>query len=144
MKKIEMMNVYVSNLAVLNVKLHNLHWNVVGQQFMPIHLFTEELYDELFIKYDDAAERIKMLGHQPLASMKAYLEAATIEELPSKSYSEKEVLDHLKEDLNLLLKSSRELREIADQEDDFETVALLEGHIMDYSKKLWFVSTMSQ
>lgn len=144
MKKIEMMNVYVSNLAVLNVKLHNLHWNVVGQQFMPIHLFTEELYDELFIKYDDAAERIKMLGHQPLASMKTYLEAATIEELPSKSYSEKEVLDHLKEDLNLLLKSSRELREIADQEDDFETVALLEGHIMDYSKKLWFVSTMSQ
>ena len=32
----EKMNEYLSNLAVLNVKLHNLHWNVVGLQFVEI------------------------------------------------------------------------------------------------------------
>lgn len=144
MKKLEMMNVYVANLAVMNVKLHNLHWNVVGQQFMPIHLFTEELYDELFIKYDDIAERIKMLGDLPLASMKSYLETATIKELPSQSYSEKEVLDYLAGDLEQLFNESSKLRKLADEEDDFETVALLEGHIADYSKRLWFVKTMKK
>jgi DNA-binding ferritin-like protein len=34
------LNVYLSDLAVLNVKLHNLHWNVVGPQFVQLHEFV--------------------------------------------------------------------------------------------------------
>ncbi len=37
MKKINQMNTYVANLSILNNKLHNLHWNVIGVQFMPVH-----------------------------------------------------------------------------------------------------------
>jgi hypothetical protein len=39
---IKSLNVYVANLAVLNVKFHNLHWNVVGPQFIPLHQFSEK------------------------------------------------------------------------------------------------------
>lgn len=41
------LNVYLSNLALWNVKLHNLHWNVTGRTFVQIHEFTEKLYDEV-------------------------------------------------------------------------------------------------
>ena len=70
------MNQYIANLSVLNVKLHNLHWNVVGEQFMPIHQFTEGLYDVYFKLFDDVAEMLKIRGEYPAASLKTYLEIA--------------------------------------------------------------------
>ena len=36
MKKL---NTYLANLAVINIKIHNLHWNVVGSQFVAVHEF---------------------------------------------------------------------------------------------------------
>ena len=67
------MNEYLSNLAVLNVNLHNLHWNVVGVQFVQLHEFTEQLYDEFFEKYDSVAEILKMQGEKPLVKLSDYL-----------------------------------------------------------------------
>lgn len=45
MMKSEKINVYVATLAVWNVKLHNIHWNVEGHLFKGIHEYTESLYD---------------------------------------------------------------------------------------------------
>ena len=39
------LNKYLSNLGVEYIKLHNLHWNVVGIQFKAIHEYLEGLYD---------------------------------------------------------------------------------------------------
>ena len=47
---------YLANLAVWNVKLHNIHWNVVGPYFVSVHEYTEKLYDEVFEAYDAVAE----------------------------------------------------------------------------------------
>ena len=53
MKNKENLNRYLSNLAVLVTKTHNLHWNVVGARFKAIHEYTESLYDYYFEKFDD-------------------------------------------------------------------------------------------
>lgn len=37
MKNVQEVNKYLANLAIWNVKLHNLHFNVVGSQFVPTH-----------------------------------------------------------------------------------------------------------
>ncbi|MCK9268352.1 MAG: DNA starvation/stationary phase protection protein, partial [Alkaliphilus sp.] len=59
MKHFKLLQRYLSNLAVITVKLHNIHWNVVGRNFMRIHNFTEELYDQAFEDYDEVAELLK-------------------------------------------------------------------------------------
>ena len=59
MSKVELLNQYLANLAVWNIKLHNLHWNVVGNQFIQLHNFTEEMYDELFEAFDRGGGTIK-------------------------------------------------------------------------------------
>lgn len=81
MNKIEKMTQLVADLNILNVKFHNLHWNVVGLNFEPVHLLTEASYTDFFNKYDEVAERMKMLGEMPPASMKKYLELTKISEL---------------------------------------------------------------
>lgn len=139
------LNQYLANLAVLNVKLHNLHWNVVGEQFKAIHEFTEGLYDAYFKLYDEVAELLKIRGEYPAASLKTYLEIATVKELAENvDFSTKEVLDIVIADLQLMKNLALNIRTLADQAGDFEIVAEMEDHIKDYNKNLWMLSAMTK
>ena len=60
------------------MKLHNLHWNVQGQQFFGIHEKLEEFYDATAEELDAIAERVLTLGHRPFSSMADYLKAAEL------------------------------------------------------------------
>lgn len=142
MKDYKKLNVYLSNLAVLNVNLHNIHWNVVGKQFVQVHEYSEELYDDFFEKYDVVAEMLKMKGEKPLVKLSDYLEHATIKELDGDRFSCHEsyeiILDYLKE----MKKLATDIRNDADDDNDFEVVAEFEDHVADYSKEIWFVKSI--
>ena len=142
MKIYDKMNTYLANLAVLNTKLHNLHWNVEGKQFMRVHNFTEDLYNDFFEKYDEVAEMIKMKGEYPLVKLSEYQDSSTIEELESKSFSEDEVLKEVLSDLKEMKKLATEIRNAADEIDDFEVVAEFEDQVADYSQNIWFIESM--
>ena len=144
MSKLYKMNAYLSDLAVMNIKLHNLHWNVTGLNFMATHEFTEGLYDDLFIKLDDVAEQIKVLGEIPLSRLSDYIANSSIEELEGRDFSTKEVIDILLDDLKKLRNDAFTIREIANEEDDFATVAMFEEHVASYDKNLWFLRSMSK
>lgn len=136
-----LMNQYVADLAVLNVKYHNLHWNVVGERFEQIHVYLEEQYDDFFEKYDEVAERLKMLGEYPLASMTSYLKATEVEEIDLRDYQIPEVLAIVKEELEKLRKLVIDIRALADDNDDFVTVGMMEAHVEGYDKQLWFIES---
>lgn len=142
MKHIELLQKYLSNLAVLNIKLHNIHWNVVGSQFMEVHEFTEEIYDKLFEALDEVAELLKMKNEYPLSTLAEYLEKSDIEEIKAKDFSIKESLEIVKKDLESMKALATEIRNIADEEGDFETAAIFEGYVADYSKNIWFLDAM--
>ena len=142
MKHIELLQKYLSNLAVLNVKFHNIHWNVVGSQFMQVHNFTEEIYDKLFENLDEVAELLKMKNETPLSTMAEYLEKSNIEEIKAKDLSIKESLEIVKKDMELMKELATDIRNIADEEGDFETVAIFEDYVAYYSKNIWFINSM--
>ena len=136
------LNQYLSNLAILNVNLHNLHWNVEGLQFVQVHEFTEELYDDFFEKYDAVAELLKMKGEKPLVKLTDYLENATIKELDKDKFSIKESLEIVLDYLNEMRNLATEIRNEADEDGDFEVVMEFEEHVAGYSKNIWFVKSM--
>lgn len=138
-KQVELMNQYVADLAVLNVKFHNLHWNVEGRRFKPTHEYLEALYDDFFEKYDEVAERIKMMGSFPVASLKSYLELTSVEELDDVEITDSKALEVAKASLLGLKDLALRIREEADSNDDFVTVALLEDHVAGYDKEIWFI-----
>lgn len=142
MEKIKKMNEYLSNLAVLNANLHNLHWNVEGLQFVQLHEFTEKLYSEFFEKYDSVAEILKMQGYKPLVKLSDYLKTASIKELDKDVFTTKEVLQTVLDYLNTMKTMALEIRELADKEDDFVTVNEFEDHITEFNKHIWFVKSM--
>ncbi len=62
------LNGYLANVGVIYIKLHNLHWNVVGTNFKAVHEYIETLYDGFALVLDETAEAPKIQGERPLAS----------------------------------------------------------------------------
>ncbi|MDO4799057.1 MAG: DNA starvation/stationary phase protection protein [Bacillota bacterium] len=135
-------NQYLSNLVVWTVKLHNIHWNVKGELFVPVHEFTEAEYDKSFARIDEVAEHMKMYDHMPASTLKEYMELATIKEEPTRSFECKEALKIVLDDMEALRKEATDLRNAADEQGWFSAVALFEDHVNDYNKQIWFLKSM--
>lgn len=136
------LDLYLANLAVNYVKLHNLHWNVVGRGFKQVHEYLEDMYDETTESFDEVAEYQKMVGEFPKASLKDYMEIATIKELESKDYAIEDALKIAVDDLKLMRDLATEIRNEADEKGEFTLVALMEGEVEAQLKHIWFIESM--
>ena len=136
------LNTYLANLAVINIKIHNLHWNIVGSQFVSVHEYLESEYDKAGERLDEVAELIRMSGEFPVANLKEYLEISTIKEIEtSKEVSIKEALEIVLSDIKLQKELALEIRKEADEADNFPVANVMEDHIEDYNKQIWFVKS---
>ncbi len=132
-------NKYLANLAVLSIKFHNLHWNVEGETFMSVHLFTEAEYTKAFERMDEVAEHFKMFNTLPVSEMGEYLKIATIKEEKTKKFKCNEALSIVLADLETMRDEAISLRDGCDKENWFSAVAMLEAHVTDYNKQIWFL-----
>lgn len=144
MKHFDLMQIYLADINVLKVKLLNMHWNVVGKQFMILHNLTEEFYDILWEQIDVVAEVLRMKEELPLSTVKEYLEATRIEEVKAREFTSKEVLDYFTADLEKMKELVVEIRNTADEAGDFEVVALFEDYAAEYSKYIWFTKSLNK
>ena len=135
-------NAYIANVGLGYIKLHNLHWNVVGSQFKAVHEYLESLYDSFADVLDESAEILKMCREQPVASLKEYLALATISELPDKSIDQKKALQIALSDLETLRDQAAAVRTLANKDDVFGIANLMEDHIENYAKQIWFLRSM--
>lgn len=146
MKKelVKNLNQYLANSSVLYIKLHNLHWNIIGSDFKTIHEYLETLYDSLPSVIDDVAEMLKINGETPLASLKDYLSVATVAELPSVEVRSAEALSTVKNDMILMKQQAETIRTMASEEDLYSIVSLMEEHLGSYNKTIWFLNAMER
>ncbi|QUH19383.1 Dps family protein [Alkaliphilus sp. B6464] len=133
----KVLNQYLANLHVLYTKLHNYHWNVEGKSFFQLHAKLEELYNNTAEELDAVAERILTLGFRPAASLKEYLELATLKEVKSEPMTGEAIVKDLQKDFETLIAELRTALKIADQNDDQVTVDLFVGSIGNLEKTLW-------
>ena len=139
---VNLVNEYIANIGVSYIKMHNLHWNVVGAQFKAVHEFLESIYDAYADVLDETAEILRMHDEMPAASLAQYLKLATIQELDSKEVSIKESIEITLADMELLKEQTLKIRESADKEDAFDLVAMMEDYISNYNKNIWFLKSM--
>ena len=138
------LNQYLANVSVMYIKLHNLHWNVVGLQFKQVHEYLEELYDNMAEVLDEVAELLKIHSEMPLASMKDYLAVAEISELESKEVANAEAIAIASQDMLKLKENAEKVRRLADEDGQYDVVSMLEDHLTNYNKYIWFLSTMAK
>ena len=80
------------DLVALGRVLKQLHWNVIGPGFRPIHLHLDEIYEFVDGATDEVAERLAAVGHSPSGRMADVVDGTEIEDVPSGFIRDEEVL----------------------------------------------------
>ena len=141
---VKSLNEFLADLNVFYRKLQNYHWNITGEHFFVLHAKLEEYYDEINTQIDEIAEHILILGHQPMGTMKGYIETSRIQEAEDKKVSTDVVLKGTIDGINTLKQKVVEIKKIADDNQLYETSSLMDEYMSDYAKKLWMLNQSMQ
>lgn len=124
---------------VFYMKIHNLHWNVEGLLFKPIHEMTEEIYDDFADVFDDTAERLLQIGEKPLVTLAESLKLSKIKEESATKFKGEQVLKIILKDYEYFVKQFRTLSDEADKAGDTTTADYANGILAKLEKSIWML-----
>ncbi len=133
------LNDLLANYSVLYQNTKGYHWNIKGENFFELHVKFEELYNNLFLKIDEIAERILTLGSSPDHRYSTYIASSEIKESSEVSNGKKGIAEVVEALQILLIKQRRILNLAADIEDE-GTNALMSDYIREQEKLIWMYS----
>ena len=130
------LNLLLASYHVHYQKLRNFHWNVEGENFFELHGKFEELYNFSKVNIDDIAERIRVFGDRPMASLQEYLKYSTIKE-PNGIPDSNEMVISILGDFEVLIKQMLDILDLANQIGDVSTIDLLTKILKQTEKYFW-------
>jgi starvation-inducible DNA-binding protein len=136
----KVLNQQIANWNVLYTKLHNFHWYVKGPHFFTLHAKFEELYDEAASTIDELAERLLMVGGKPIATLKQYLETATLKE-NTEVLNAEGMVQNIVSDFELMISDLKAGIEVAEQSNDQVTADQLLGLVSKLEKHNWMLNS---
>jgi len=136
----EKLNELLANYAIFYQNTRGYHWNIKGEKFFELHVKFEELYNDLFLKIDEVAERILTLGHTPYHNYSYYKKTSTIVESNDVSDGIKAAADILNS-FRTIISKQRELLSLSAETDDEGTNALMSDYIRAQEKLVWMYSS---
>ena len=139
---VKKLNEFLSDLEMLNVKLQNYHWNVIGKGFFTTHEKLEEYYDEVREQIDEVAEHILALGHQPLGTMKDFMENSKIREAKNEQIKSIDIMENVIHDLQELKQKAVQIKQEAEDKEYYATSTLMDDYLANYSKKIWMLNAV--
>ncbi len=127
----------------LYLQTHNFHWNVTGPQFRELHLMFEEHYTELAVAVDDIAERIRTLDVPAPGTYQEFSRLSSIDEVEGVPSAEK-MVDLLTRGHEQVVKTSRDVLQLAQDADDESTAALVSDRMRIHEKTSWMLRATRQ
>ena len=132
----EKLNELLADYSIFYQNIRGYHWNITGDKFFELHDKFQELYEDLFIKIDEVAERIKTLGHTPNHQFSVYQKLAKVKESTEVSDGVKDVKDTL-ESFKIIITLQREILDLSADANDEGTNALMSDYISEQEKLVW-------
>ena len=128
----------LADTYALYLKTQNYHWNVTGPHFSALHALFEVQYTDLAAAVDEIAERIRALGDTAPARFGTYSELTKIKDGDEQA-SASEMVKHLAEDQELLIKTLQNVLGAAQEEDDEVTIGLVVDRMSVHEKAGWML-----
>ena len=133
----------LANYSIFYQNTRGYHWNITGNKFFELHLKFEELYNDLFVKIDEVAERVLTLGFNPGHKFSTYLGSAEIKESNEVSDGYKAV-QQIIDAFKVLLKKQRVLLDLSGEIGDEGTNAMMSDYIREQEKLVWMYSAFTK
>jgi starvation-inducible DNA-binding protein len=125
---------------VLITKTRNAHWNTEGIHFYEKHKFFETQYEQIDEMIDKVAERIRMVGHYAIASLRTFLEQTHLSESAtenneSMTYIKELLIDHE----TIIFNCRKNIHQFATIYHDLGSSDFVTGIMEEHEQMAWFL-----
>ena len=134
-----LLNDLLANFSVFYQNVRGYHWNIQGKKFFELHVKFEELYNDLFVKIDEIAERALTLGHLSNYKFSDYLTVSKIKESNEVKDGINSVAE-IVEAFQTLLEKERHILDLSGEIGDEGTNSLMSDYIREQEKLVWMYS----
>lgn len=128
----------VANALVLYLNYKHYHWQTYGPLFRDLHLLFDEFGKAVLGSLDELAERVRMIGQDPVASPEEMLMAASVK-VAARGQTMREMIHEADTNLMIVIKEMRAGARVADQQDDPGTVDLFSKVVQIHEKHEWWL-----
>jgi starvation-inducible DNA-binding protein len=135
----DLLNDLLANYSLFYQNTRGYHWNIKGKKFFELHVKFEELYNDLFIKIDEVAERVLTLGGIPNHAFSKYQTQSKIKESGEVNDGDKAVKQIL-DAFSILIKKQRVILDLSAEIADEGTNSMMSDYIREQEKLVWMYS----
>lgn len=128
----------VANSFVLYMNYKHYHWQTYGPLFRDLHLLFDEFAEAVRGTLDDFAERVRMIGQDPIFSPEEILNNASVR-VADRKQTMREMIEEANANVLVVIKEMRAAARIADEQDDPGTVDLFSRHVQIHEKHEWWL-----
>jgi len=129
----------VANAYMLYHNYKHYHWNTYGPLFRDLHLFFDELAEAVLKTTDSLAERIRMIGQDPIFSPTDIVETSTVKAADPANFTMRDMITEADRHLLTIIKELREAIHTAADQDDPGTADLLTNVVQLHEKHEWWL-----
>lgn len=128
----------VANAFVLYSNYKHYHWQTFGPLFRDLHLLFDEFATAVLATIDDFAERLRMIGQDPIFRPEDVERTATVK-VSGDAATMREMIEEANANLLVIIAEMRVAARVADDHDDPGTVDLFSRHVQIHEKHEWFL-----
>jgi starvation-inducible DNA-binding protein len=128
----------VANAFILHLNYKHYHWQTYGPLFRDLHLLFDEFATAVLDTADDFAERVRMIGQDPVSRPQEMLTTANVK-VAERNQTMRQMIEEADANLLLVIKDMRAAARAADQQNDPGTVDLFSRHVQIHEKHEWWL-----
>lgn len=135
---VQQLQLQIANAFVLYMNYKHYHWQTYGPLFRDLHLLFDEFAQAVLTTIDDFAERVRMIGQDPIAGPQEVMATASVK-VAARRQTMREMIEEADTNLLSVIKEMREGARTADEADDPGTVDLFSRHVQIHEKHEWWL-----
>ncbi|WP_066554980.1 Dps family protein [Croceicoccus bisphenolivorans] len=136
------LNGLLADHLALYLKTKNFHWHVTGREFRDLHLLFDEQAAEIFANVDVIAERVRKNAADTLTSIGSVAAKTKVADEDDTALKPMQMVEKLRDDNAALVKSLKELKELAGEAGDNATDGLIDDWTDQAEERVWFLSSI--
>jgi starvation-inducible DNA-binding protein len=128
----------LANAFLLYANYKRYHWQTYGPLFRDLHKLFDELAGDVEGTLDDLAERLRMIGQDPIATPAEVMECASVKPAPL-GQSVREMVEGADAHAVTVIREMREAIRAADEAEDPGTADVLTRFVQIHEKHEWWL-----
>lgn len=128
----------VANAFILYLNYKHYHWQTFGPLFRDLHRLFDEFAEEVYGTIDEMAERVRMIGQNPVSRIEEFQKTATIKSA-AQSTDMREMIQEADANAIKVIREMRDAIKTADNGDDPGTADVLTRFVQIHEKHEWWL-----